>query len=135
MTCLTVTCCLCTTGALSFQAAAHLLGSTQCISDATFNMPSASPLMLAQLGCMAGMLAPLIAAAVAAGVLQVMMQLDAQGLQAQQTAETARREAGKLGMKVLQQQMQVRSSSKTAVRPCMTHTMNTLPGCTAYCPA
>jgi hypothetical protein len=40
--------------------------------------------------------------------LQVMMQLDSQGLQAQQAAETARREAGKLGMRVLQQQMQVR---------------------------
>ena len=40
-------------------------------------------------------------------VLQVMMQLDSQGLQAQEAAETARREAGKLGMRVLQQQMQV----------------------------
>ena len=40
-------------------------------------------------------------------VLQVRMQLDSQGLQAQEAAETARREAGKLGMKVLQQQMQV----------------------------
>jgi hypothetical protein len=36
------------------------------------------------------------------------MQLDSQGLQAQEAAETARREAGKLGMKVLQQQMQVK---------------------------
>ena len=38
-----------------------------------------------------------------------MMQLDAKGLAAQQAAETARREAGKLGMRVLQQQMQVRT--------------------------
>lgn len=38
---------------------------------------------------------------------QVMMQLDSEGLAAQQAAEQARREAGKLGMKVLQQQMQV----------------------------
>lgn len=36
------------------------------------------------------------------------MQQDAEGLAAQQAAEAARREAGKLGMKVLQQQMQVR---------------------------
>ena len=42
--------------------------------------------------------------------MQVMMQLDSQGLQAQEAAETARREAGKLGMKVLQQQMQVRAA-------------------------
>lgn len=35
------------------------------------------------------------------------MQLDAEGLAVQQAAETARREAGKLGMRVLQQQMQV----------------------------
>lgn len=35
------------------------------------------------------------------------MQLDSQGLMVQQAAETARWEAGKLGMKVLQQQMQV----------------------------
>lgn len=41
------------------------------------------------------------------GPLQVMMQLDSEGLAAQQAAEAARREAGKLGMKVLQQQMQV----------------------------
>jgi hypothetical protein len=39
------------------------------------------------------------------------MQLDSQGLQMQQAAETARREAGKLGMKVLQQQMQVSAAS------------------------
>ncbi len=35
------------------------------------------------------------------------MQLDTAGLAAQQAAEKARKEAGKLGMKVLQQQMQV----------------------------
>lgn len=35
------------------------------------------------------------------------MQLDSEGMAAQQAAEAARREAGKLGMKVLQQQMQV----------------------------
>lgn len=46
--------------------------------------------------------------------LQVMMQLDSQGLQAQEAAETARREAGKLGMKVLQQQMQVRRATQAA---------------------
>lgn len=50
--------------------------------------------------------------------LQVMMQLDSQGLQAQEAAETARREAGKLGMKVLQQQMQVsRQPQQTHWRP------------------
>lgn len=41
--------------------------------------------------------------------VQVMMQLDSQGLQAQKAAETARQEAGKLGIKILQQQMQVRA--------------------------
>lgn len=43
------------------------------------------------------------------------MQLDSQGLQMQQAAETARREAGKLGMKVLQQQMQVRLASHASL--------------------
>jgi hypothetical protein len=57
------------------------------------------------------------------------MQLDSQGLQAQQAAETARREAGKLGMRVLQQQMQVRTApvrmtcmhagQGTCFKPCM----------------
>jgi hypothetical protein len=36
-----------------------------------------------------------------------MMQQDSDGLAAQQAAEAARREAGKLGMQVLKQQMQV----------------------------
>jgi len=36
-----------------------------------------------------------------------MMTQDAAGLAAQEAAEAARRQAGKLGMKVLQQQMQV----------------------------
>jgi hypothetical protein len=40
-------------------------------------------------------------------VVQVMMQQDSEGLAAQQAAEAARREAGKLGMQVLKQQMQV----------------------------
>lgn len=42
----------------------------------------------------------------ASAAAQVMMQLDSEGMAAQQAAEAARREAGKLGMKVLQQQMQ-----------------------------
>jgi hypothetical protein len=44
--------------------------------------------------------------------LQVMMQQDSEGLAAQQAAETARREAGKLGMQVLKQQMQVRGNPR-----------------------
>ncbi|WIA31853.1 hypothetical protein OEZ86_002718 [Tetradesmus obliquus] len=39
---------------------------------------------------------------------KVMMQQDSEGLAAQQAAEAARREAGKLGMQVLKQQMQER---------------------------
>lgn len=45
------------------------------------------------------------------------MQLDSQGLQAQKAAETARQEAGKLGMKILQQQMQVREQQCMCCTP------------------
>jgi hypothetical protein len=40
---------------------------------------------------------------------QVIMQRDAEGLLAQQEAEAARRAAGKMGIKVVEQQMQVRA--------------------------
>jgi hypothetical protein len=39
------------------------------------------------------------------------MQQDSDGLAAQQAAEAARREAGKLGMQVLKQQMQVSTAT------------------------